>query len=148
MVELQNIDNEERNKILNDLVKSSNMNVTMRNCRFPPMDGIQSDVTLQSNVSGMFMQIYFSAGVDNTIKGHIADRLIDLFPTVFKVIAVNGVLVHDGKKSKADKELSSEIKKQILEELKEEYDFVPKVEDKPVNRVRADEPKTAQTTKK
>ena len=122
--------------------KINNLNIPIKRSRFPLVDGIQQKVTLISRVTGRFKNIYFVKGVENTINGAVADDLLDSFPDMFKIYKVNGLLAAKGKEDKA----KSQIKKDILEDLKEEFDIVPK-KTKATKRSRPEEKKLYKKSK-
>jgi hypothetical protein len=126
---------EDKQKILTTHVRNSNMDVPFKKCRFPMIDGIQQKITLISSLTGTFMNIGFVQGVNNTINGNIADALMDAYPDVFKVIKVNGVLVEQGKKM-TERE---QIKEELLDSLKKEFEIVPKKSSTPSSRDRIEE---------
>lgn len=130
--------NEQKSTILNSSVKASGMKVPFATQRFPMIDGVQQKVTLIASVSDTFYNIGFAAGVENTINGNIADKLLTEYPNVFKLYKLNGRLVDAGAKESKESKLKSEI----IAQLKEDFDFVPKKDSKPTNRSRTSEPKS------
>jgi len=131
---------QEKDKILeSNISKSTNldgsrMNVPRRSIRFPPIGGVQQKVTLISNKTGTFMNIGFMKDVENKISGNIADALLDMYPGIFKVVKLNGRLIKDGVVDKN----KSDLKEEIMKELREEYEIKPK-EAKPTKRSRVEE---------
>ena len=89
--------------------------------RFPPKFGVPQKVTLISNTTGIFKQISFVSGLENTVNGSIADDLLDMYPDKFRVIKVNGVPY-----IKDSNTLKEQIAKDVLAQLKENFDIVPK----------------------
>jgi len=131
-----NLSADEQRAVLERTLKKNNFNIPMRECRFPLLEGLQQSVTLKSNVTGYFMNIYFTDGVDNTINGNIADRLLDDYPEIFKIIKVNGIEVSQGKQ---DSQINI-LKQEIIRQIKEDYDLVIK-DKKPIKRDRINENK-------
>ena len=122
--------------------KLNNLNIPIKRRRFPLRDGIQQKITLISRVTGRFKNIYFVKGVENTINGSIADDLLDSFPDMFKIYKINGKLAEKGKEDDA----KLKIKHEILEDLKEEFDIVPK-KTKATKRSRPEEKKLYKKSK-
>ena len=112
---------EKQDIVIQNYDKANNLGVPIKRCRFPLQDGIQQKVTLISNVTGRFKNIYFVKGIENTINGAIADDILDRYPDMFSVIKVNGRLFAKGK----DNKLKDELKESIMEELKKEFKLVP-----------------------
>ncbi len=103
-------------------IGGSRMDVPYALFKFPPIDGIQQKVTLKSNKTGEFMNIGFEEGVDNTIAGNMADKLIESFPNTFDVIKVNGQPYMKGADNIKEKEMFG----RFMGQLQEQYDLVPK----------------------
>ena len=133
---------EKQDIIFKNYDKLNNLNVPIKKSRFPLIDGIQQKVTLISRVTGRFKNIYFVKGVENTINGAIADDLLDSFPDMFKIYKVNGKLADKGK----EYETKLKIKQDILEDLKEEFDIIPK-KTKSTKRSRPEEKKLYKKSK-
>jgi len=131
------MDYAEKQNILSSRLKASGMKVPMVRQRFPMTDGIQQKVTLKSKITDTFMNIGFMAGIENTINGNVADRLLDDYGDIFEVIKVNNIPVMKGAKDNEKSKLVDEV----LSKLKEQYDFVPK-DQKPSGRSRTEEPKS------
>ncbi len=111
--------------LLKNYNKINRDGIPMKSARFKMEEGVHQKVTLVSNVSGLFKNIAFIKGVENTINGNIADDLLDLFPTHFSVIKINGVLVSKGKEDK----FKNMIRQEIIDELKDNYKLTPIVKD-------------------
>ena len=135
-------ENEKQDLIIKNYDKNNNLNIPIKRCRFPIQDGIQQKITLMSRVTGRFKNIYFVKGVENTINGAIADDLLDIFPDMFKIYKVNGRLVSDGKNN----ETKTKIKQEVLEELKKEFNIIPK-KSKNTKRTRLEEKKISSKSK-
>ncbi len=133
---------DKQDTLIKNYDKSNNLNVPIKRCRFPLQDGIQQKITLVSNVTGRFKNIYFVKGIENTINGAIADDLLDRFPEMFSVYKINGRLVSKGKEN-SEKE---RIKLELMEELKREFDIKPK-ETKDTKRDRVDSVKSNSKSK-
>lgn len=106
------------------------MGVPLKKTRFPLEEGVQSKVTLISNVDGYFKNIAFVSGVENTINGSVADDLLDMYPEIFTVTKVNG-LPYGAK----DKSELNAITESIISKLKQDFDLVPKKKDNARARV-------------
>lgn len=112
---------EQKANILSSSVSKSGMGVTMKRCRFPMIGKVQQKITLVSNVDGMFMNIGFVSGIENTIHGNIADALLDRFPDVFEVVKINGRKFANQIKDEKDK-----LKSEILSEIQKDFELVKK----------------------
>lgn len=97
---------------------------------FPPLHGVPQKVTLKSNVTGIFKQIAFVDGVENEINGNIADDLLIKYPSTFTIIKVNGKLY-----TKDQNNFKDIIKKELLSELKNNFDIIPKKTDNKRDRL-------------
>ncbi len=97
---------------------------------FPPLHGVPQKVTLKSNVTGVFKQIAFVDGVENEINGNIADDLLIKYPNTFTIIKVNGKLY-----TKDQNNFKDIIKKELLSELKNNFDIIPKKTDNKRDRL-------------
>ena len=97
---------------------------------FPPLHGVPQKVTLKSNVTGVFKQIAFVDGVENEINGNIADDLLIKYPSTFTIIKVNGKLY-----TKDQNNFKDIIKKELLSELKNNFDIIPKKTDNKRDRL-------------
>jgi hypothetical protein len=97
---------------------------------FPPLYGVPQKVTLKSNVTGVFKQIAFVDGVENEINGNIADDLLIKYPSTFTIIKVNGKLY-----TKDQNNFKDIIKKELLSELKNNFDIIPKKTDNKRDRL-------------
>jgi len=117
-----------KSTVLEENVKKSrnqmgqNMNIAFKRMRFPVIDGIQTKVTLKSNVTGTFMNIGFMKDVDNTLNGNIADALLNSYSDIFRLIKVAGKTVSEG----TNESNRSVLKKELIEELKEEFEMKPR----------------------
>lgn len=97
---------------------------------FPPLHGVPQKVTLKSNVTGVFKQIAFVDGVENEINGNIADDLLIKYPSTFTIIKVNGKLY-----TKDQNNFKDIVKKELLAELKNNFDIIPKKTDNKRDRL-------------
>lgn len=97
---------------------------------FPPIQGVPQKVTLKSNVTGVFKQIAFVDGVENEINGNIADDLLIRYPNTFTIIKVNGKLY-----TKDQNNFKDIVKKELLAELKNNFDIIPKKTDNKRDRL-------------
>ena len=97
---------------------------------FPPIHGVPQKVTLKSNVTGVFKQIAFVEGLENEINGNIADDLLIRYPGIFTIIKVNGKLY-----TKDQNNFKDIIKKELLSELKNNFDIIPKKTDNKRDRL-------------
>lgn len=91
---------------------------------FPPIHGVPQKVTLKSNVTGVFKQIAFVDGVENEINGNIADDLLIRYPNTFTIVKVNGAIY-----TKDQNNFKDIVKKELLAELKNNFDIIPKKTD-------------------
>lgn len=91
---------------------------------FPPKFGVPQKVTLKSNVTGIFKQITFVAGLENEVNGSIADDLLAMYPDIFTIIKVNGKIY-----IKDQNNFKDIIKRELLSELKNNFDIIPKKTD-------------------
>lgn len=107
--------------LLTNYDKSNNLHVPIKRSRFPLRDGIQQKITLASNRTGIFKNITFVKGVENTINGTIADDLLDRFPGYFSVIKQNGRVIEKGKENS----MKEDIKMELMNELRENYNITP-----------------------
>lgn len=112
----------------------NSMGVPLKRSRFPLEEGVQAKVTLISNLDGLFKNIAFVSGSENTINGSIADDLLDMYPEIFTVTKVNGLPY--GMKDKSE---ANAIAKDVIERLKEDFDLIPKKKDN--SRARVEEAK-------
>ncbi len=129
----------DKQEILNASIKSSGMgDVPIRVQRFPALaDGhVHRLVTLISKETGQFYNMSFIKGIENTVSGHVADRLLDDFPDRFHVVKVDGKKVSMGKQF----EYEDQLMDKFMERIKEDYELVPK-DKKDVKRDRLDESK-------
>ena len=142
MIENQYLTETEKNDVLASNIAKSNMGVPLTRQRFPHQaDGVPVKVTLISSRSGMFHNIGFAAGMENTVNAGIADKLLDDFPDIMKYVAINGHRVNHGRRM----DEKERIKSEIVNELKQDYDLVPKNQPpKPTARQRVDETKLSQ----
>lgn len=97
---------------------------------FPPKFGVPQKVTLKSNVTGVFKQIAFVAGLENEVNGSIADDLLAMYPDIFTVIKVNGKIY-----IKDQNNFKDIIKSELLSELKNNFDITPKKTDNKRDRL-------------
>lgn len=97
---------------------------------FPPIQGVPQKVTLKSNVTGVFKQIAFVDGVENEINGNIADDLLIRYPNTFTIVKVNGKLY-----TKDQNNFKDIVKKELLAELKNNFDIIPKKTDNKRDRL-------------
>ena len=112
-----------KQEILERNIKRSGLSgITARTMRFPLREGVQQLVTLTSKEDGRYMNIGFVAGVENSINGYIADRLLDDFPGNFTITMVNGA-VFKGNNKETERDT---LKKEIMNELKDSFELVPK----------------------
>ncbi|HNV62237.1 MAG TPA: hypothetical protein PKN54_04730 [Candidatus Cloacimonas acidaminovorans] len=97
---------------------------------FPPLHGVPQKVTLKSNVTGVFKQIAFVDGVENEINGNIADDLLIRYPNTFTIVKVNGATY-----TKDQNNFKDIVKKELLAELKNNFDIIPKKTDNKRDRL-------------
>ena len=91
-------DKDKEDILIKNYNKTLSDGVPLKKLRFKMREGIQQKITLISSNTGLYKQIVFVKGVENTINGNIADDLLDLFPGTFSVIKINGKLVEKGAK--------------------------------------------------
>jgi len=116
------LDYKQKTAILEGSVGKNSMGgVPVKRCRFPMVDGVQSKVTVSSNVDGMFMNIGFVKDLDNTINGNVADALMDRYPGMFDVRRVNGHKIQNQIVDEKDK-----LKSEILDEIQKDFELVKK----------------------
>lgn len=112
---------EKENLLIKNYDRVNNLGVPIKHNRYPLRDGIQQKITLMSNVTGIFKNITFMKGIENTVNGSVANDLLDLYPSYFSVIKENGIVVKKGKEN----QLKDELKRELINELKENYKLVP-----------------------
>lgn len=134
------ITQQEKTNVLQSNVNATSMGVPFAKFRFPPIDGIQQKVTLVCNKDAQLMNIGFKKDAHNTINGNIANKLLDLYPSFFKVMKVNGKPYMQGIENIKE----NEMLERFMSKLKEQYDIVPKknVANKVTKRDRPSEPKS------
>lgn len=150
---VQDIPNEIKANILNEVMgrTASAMKVPFKKVRFPPMGGIQQQVTLVSNADFPYdpkiknargvMNIGFAMGKENTINGNIADAILNnpAYSRFFKVVKLNDELYKDGLADSKEAEMAKRIMEQTMAQLEEKYDLVPKKIKEQTERARPEE---------
>jgi len=102
-------------------ISSSGLDVSMAKTRFPMVDGIPQLITLKSFQTGTFYNISFIEGVENTIMGHMADKLMNDYPSKFRAVKINGVEVKNTTDS-----IKESVTREVLKTIKENFDLTPK----------------------
>ena len=58
--------------------------------RFPCEGNVEHRVVLSTQNEGIYYNLAFHKGVPNEINGNMADKLLNDFPGVFRIVEVNG----------------------------------------------------------